>query len=212
MPAGYNAGRGLAAGTPGTYADTSVISVLERIREATRPLHEALERESPVGRNDFDAAAYRWYLRKLLGFHAPLEARMKPLADRHGLAAEFAGRWKTPLFLRDLAALGQPASADDVDWSPWLPRPASVGGLLGCAYVLEGATLGGKVLLRRWGARLPEVATAGAYLGCYGDAVGNRWRALLQVLDQRLVAAPEQEAAVTAARDSFQALSLWLRT
>ena len=186
-----------------------MISVLDRIREETRPLHDAIERESRLSRADFDGAGYRWYLQKLLGFHAPLEEQLKPLSARHGLAGEFAERWKTPLFLRDLAALGMPAEA--VAWSPWLPRPAGLGGLLGCAYVLEGATLGGKVLLRRWGARLPEVAAAQAYLDCYGDQAGPRWRALLRVLDERLVLAPEQDAAVAAARDCFQTLSRWLQ-
>jgi heme oxygenase len=189
-----------------------VISVLERIREETRPLHDAIERDSRLSRDDFDGAGYRWYLQKLLGFHAPLEERLKPLTARHGLAGEFAGRWKTPLFLRDLAALGLPATADGVAWSPWLPRPAGLGGLLGCAYVLEGATLGGKVLLRRWDARLPEMATARAYLDCYGDEVGPRWRALLRLLDQRLADAAEQDAAVGAARDCFQTLSRWLQS
>ncbi len=174
-------------------------------------MHEALERTIQLARDDFDGAGYRWYLQKLLGFHAPLESRLRPLTVRHGLAGEFAGRWKTPLVVRDLAALGLPASTDAVAWSPWLPEPAGLGGLLGCAYVLDGATLGGKLLLRRWATRLPELATARAYLDCYGDQVGPRWRALLRLLDERLVTPPEQEAAVTAARDCFQTLSRWLQ-
>ncbi len=185
--------------------------VLDRIRSETRGLHQAIERSNPLSSAHVTLQDYRRYLEKLLGFHAPLELRLWSMIERHGLSAEFSGRGKTPLVVRDLAALGlRPATAVAVPWSPWLPEPVGVGGLLGCAYVLEGATLGGKVILRRLAPQLPEIRAASRYLDCYGGEVGARWKRLLDLLETHVVTAEAEQAAVTAARDSFETLARWL--
>jgi len=187
------------------------MAALERIRSETRGLHQAIERSNPLSSARVSLQDYRRYLEKLLGFHAPLELRLAAMSEQHGLTAEFAGRSKTPLVVRDLAALGlRPATAVAVAWSPWLPQPVGLGGLLGCAYVLEGATLGGKVILRRLAPQLPEIQGASRYLDCYGDQVGERWKRLLALLETHLVTPEAEQAAVAAARDSFQALARWL--
>jgi heme oxygenase len=185
--------------------------VLERIRDVTRPFHRSLEQASALMRPDVTADDYRCYLTKLLGFHAPVELMLNGLAIRHGLDMALAGRRKTPLIVQDLAALGlSRASAEAVPWSPWLPKPVGVGGLLGCAYVLEGATLGSKILLRRLGRWLPEVAGASRYLNCYGDAVGELWHAFLALFELHVVGRAEQDAAVVASHETAQSLWAWL--
>ncbi|HVZ87470.1 MAG TPA: biliverdin-producing heme oxygenase [Polyangia bacterium] len=184
---------------------------LERIRVETRPLHDSLERESWLLSPAPTVDDYRRYLEKLLGFHAPLERRLARLADDHDLTEAFARRRKTPLLVKDLGRLGlMPARPDSVPWSPWLPEPTCLGGLLGCAYVLEGATLGGKVLLRRLAPRLPAVLGAAGYLDCYGEQVGERWKQMLALLDTRLDTPAVEVAAVRAARDTFATLGRWL--
>jgi heme oxygenase len=185
--------------------------ILERIRRETRALHRALERDSRLLRPDVTITDYRWYLVKLLGFHAPLELKLDALALRHGLDRARRGRAKTPLLVQDLATLGmRPANATAVPWAPRLPNPLGIGGLLGCDYVLEGATLGGKLLLRRLAPRLSIVADACRYLDCYGDAVAERWHSFLTQFDGCLPARYEQDAAVEAARETFEALKDWL--
>jgi heme oxygenase len=185
--------------------------IVERIRRETRALHRALERDSRLLRQDVTITDYRWYLAKLLGYHAPLEMKLEALALRHGLERGRLGRAKTPLLIQDLAALGMgPARATAVPWAPRLPNPLGVGGLLGCAYVLEGATLGGKILLRRLTPRLDIATDACRYLDCYGDAVADRWHAFLSLFDGRLSGRDEQDAAVEAARESFESLQGWL--
>ena len=187
------------------------MAALDRIRSETRPLHQAIEGSTPLSSARVSLQDYRRYLEKLLGFHAPLELRLWSMVEQHGLTAEFDGRGKTPLVVRDLAALGlRPATAVAVPWSPWLPEPVGVGGLLGCAYVLEGATLGGKVILRRLAPQLPEIRGASRYLDCYGGQVGERWKRLLALLETHLVTPEAEQAAVAAARDSFATLARWL--
>jgi heme oxygenase len=190
---------------------TAPTSVLERIRDATRPLYRALEQASPLMRPDVTPADYRWYLTKLLGFHAPVELMLNDLAIRHGLDLALAGRRKTPLIVQDLAALGlSPASPEAVPWSPWLPRPVGVGGLLGCGYVLEGATMRGKLLLRRLLPRLPELAGACRYLGCYGDAFGELWHAFLGLFRRHVATHADEDEAVAASCETFSSLGAWL--
>ena len=61
---------------------------------------------------------------------------------------------------------------------------------LGALYVLEGATLGGRIILRELaarGVRLDDLQ----FLDPYGDRAGERWRSFVQILEQRGAADPE---------------------
>ena len=116
------------------------LSVLERLREATRPAHERLEERldmlSKLGsveqRRTLAAAFHR--------LHAGMERELAPwLADLDGL--DFDDRRRSLVLDADLAALGATAPAPTA-----APRPAGRAEALGLMYVLEGSSLGGKVI------------------------------------------------------------------
>ena len=169
-----------------------------RLREATRSAHEGLERRLAILERIATPAGRRELLVRFWRLHAEAEAALAPwLAPVAGL--EFEGRRRTAVLRRDLAALGvapPPLGAG--------PRVASLGEALGLMYVLEGSTLGGKVIRR-------EVAAAGgdfaglAFLDPYGPAAGQRWRSFLAVLAG---AAPDE--AVAGARAGFRHAELRL--
>ncbi len=174
--------------------------ILARLKEATAGIHQQVERQVRILDPQAPASAYVDYLSKLLGFHAPLEHAL----EGAGLPV-LEGRAKTPLLAQDLWALG--VDPEYLAWCRQLPQVSTRAQALGAAYVLEGATLGGKHVLSRLGDRAP--AHASRYLDCYGPQVGARWNAFRQTLREE-VSPQEAPECLAAAVGTFEALSRWL--
>ena len=111
------------------------------LRESTRAQHERLDAE--VG--DFsDRASYIRYLKGISGFRLVVEEAL-------GVTAfpDCFGSWR-PTFvadhlLRDLSDLGLTPADPLADFHV----PRDVSGLLGVVYVLEGSSLGARLLVKR---------------------------------------------------------------
>jgi heme oxygenase len=82
---------------------------------------------------------------------------------------------------------------------------------LGCLYVLEGATLGGRTLLPLVQARLGFTANNGAaFLASYDEDVAPMWRSFGVALDTWCDAAERRDRATRAAVATFTSLHEWL--
>jgi heme oxygenase len=66
---------------------------------------------------------------------------------------------------------------------PAFPSPASPSEALGLFYVLEGSTLGGRLILRELARRGVDLADL-TFLDPYGTETGARWRSFLAVLER----------------------------
>ena len=119
-------------------------------------------------------------------------------------------RQKLPALTRDLASLAVPASAAGLRPPP-APRLGSVSSALGALYVLEGASLGGRVIERRV-ARVLGVSPndGGAYFHGYGDNTGAMWRRFGQIMTDVVDERGESNEVVQGAVDCFDALEPWL--
>ena len=131
--------------------------ILEQLKIATRPYHEAMERD-PLSRSLLSPAIshddYVHILQVYLGFYAPLEQALFSLPDWAKLGFDIERRRKAGLLLHDLRALGASTiDANDVLHCSALPPVVDLGVALGCMYVLEGATLGGQLIARHLGRR-----------------------------------------------------------
>lgn len=151
---------------------------------------------------------YAATLRALHGFHLawePVIWRVPGLAQA-GLGAD---RRKLPLLERDLYALNLrplPVRA---------PRPALAGTAeaLGALYVLEGATLGGRIIHRRVAGPLGITpAAGGAYYHGYGDETGPAWKAFGQALERWAERTGQGARVVDGGVACFAALEAWLAT
>jgi heme oxygenase len=184
------------------------MSLLARLRDRTRTHHDAVERELGLLDRPWTAYQYRALLRRFLGYYDPLEGRIEAAADWPHLGFDWPRRRKVPLVLRDLWSAG-----DTPEVVAGLPRCLDlpgVGGLpqaLGCLYVLEGATLGGRVITRHLSA-VPGLVGF-SFFSSYGDEVGPMWRAFGEFLTAR--AGGDDEAVVVAACETFTTLRQWLR-
>jgi heme oxygenase len=159
------------------------VSVLEEIRQATKPIHDELEGGLDIVRRLTPVAERK---STLCGFHAiysVAEAALLPQL-RFVPDLEFERRLKVPALLNDLRALGVPAAERCFDLNATFPVLSCAEQALGFAYVLEGATLGGRVI------RKCVVAAGGSVVGLsffdvYGPATGDQWKRFCTVLERQ---------------------------
>lgn len=198
-----------AAGCQGAAATAPTI--LGRLKHATRVRHAALEARLPLLDPRLSCTAYRDCVGGFFGYYAPLEARLRSLPWWETLGFDYQPRRKTPRLLHDLHALGHDSTAvATLPLCQALPALATPGQLLGCLYVIEGATLGGRIIGRHLEASLGLTAERGAaFFSGYGAATGPLWQAFGEFL--RLRAADNDEAEIiSGAAQTFDTLALWL--
>lgn len=162
-----------------------------RLRDATQADHQRLESRIDILTRIATTAGRRALVARFHSLHTEAEAALAPwLAGLPGL--EFDARRRSVQLSADLEALGGEAA-------PASAPPAPVSGIseaLGRMYVLEGSTLGGRVIRRAAEARGAGMRGL-SFLDPYGERVGERWRAFLAVVD-RQACTPEDVAAMIA--------------
>jgi heme oxygenase (biliverdin-IX-beta and delta-forming) len=188
-------------------------TLTERLRAETRDLHEAIEAHpafARLTRPQLTRQDYAAHLSRLFGFYEPAERRLAAHAADPDLA--LGDRLvKTGRLGADLSALGWDEPA--IRALPrWPGRDlSSLEAAWGYVYVMEGSTLGGRVIAgmvaRHLGA---DTASGLSFLQTYGEEAGRMWRdfktATIQAeQDGRL----DPDAVVEGARVCFRDLSDW---
>jgi len=153
---------------------------ITRLYAATSDLQRTIESETELSADRVTWLDYRLYLFRMYGLHSPIE---RALGTTRGLTAVVEDaplrNHKGALLAHDLIALG--VDRRDLAELPRMPVPAlhDLPEALGWMYVLETWTLGGARLRAHLRKHLPlEIGSASAYLECYGDEAGARWREL----------------------------------
>ena len=184
-------------------------AILELLRERTRASHERVEHSLPLLDPGLDRGRYRDIVAGFWGFHAALEPRLGAVAGLRALGVDPERRRKLPLLERDLCALGDdPARLPVADA---VPEVEGVAAALGCMYVLEGATLGGRVITRHLELRGIGADSGGAYFAGYGGETGARWKEFGAALGAYAAAHPEDTDRIARAADeTFTLLERWL--
>lgn len=151
------------------------------LRAVTADAHARAESAVMRALQPLSAARYGAYLQGVHALYAPLEPQLYGDALA-GLLPDAAERRKVPWLLEDLAALGLAPRAPRAE----APRsdhtivPRDPLERWGAAYVLEGATLGGPVLLARLRAQgllLDRERGGFRFLLGYGPRAGAMWHA-----------------------------------
>lgn len=175
-----------------------------RLRAATAAAHEALEDALDLLRLPLDAQRFR---RVLAGFHGFHRAWEPAIARR--LPAALVPRPRLPLIEQDLRALGW-GDAELGAIALCAPAAAladSADSALGSLYVLEGSTLGGRVIMRQVGAAAWCPPQGLRYFDPYGAETTARWRAtLVHLADAR----GDSDRIVAGAVRTFEMLREWL--
>jgi len=196
-------------------------SATQRLREAIWPLHDLVERHSPlalVARGRATREQYVQALERLYGFIVPLEEGLRRYgasqADAGGVSGLPASMsWsRAGLLRRDLLALGvgEPALRG-LPLCAALPRITGPEEALGHLYLTQGSRLGGKVIASAVGQSLGlGPATGCAYFSGDGEDAGTHWSAFKALVESGV--GPGREAAmIEAARGCFLAMLEWFR-
>lgn len=155
----------------------SVALLQAELRAATRDLHHRLDHHdllAPLVRSSLDVADYALALQALYAINAPTEQAISDYIDTQGLAFDYATRRRMPDLLADLEYLG--INTPQLAWAG--PSIRSHGQLIGCLYVLEGSTLGGRVIYKQLQNALKlNQQTGGRFFAGHGELTMPMWQA-----------------------------------
>jgi heme oxygenase len=189
--------------------------VLQRLKAATRAEHDAIEAVLDLMAPGFSLADYHRRLRRYHGFYAPIESLICDAADWQHWGLDITARAKTPWLTADLADLGCLADHKELRTVPptlcsALPPIESAASAFGCLYVLEGATLGGRMISRHIERELGLNATHGArFFHGYGEQTGTMWKEFRAALSAFADSPLREDAVVASAIATFAALRTW---
>lgn len=168
-------------------------SILSRLRLEARGEHDAVEQVLDLMSATLTHQSYRQRLEQFYGFYAPLEKALqshgKSLADKaykpplsDAISSALAARLnKTAHLQQDLQHFG--VRTDGLPLCRDLPPLGTQAEVLGCLYVIEGATLGGRMITRHVRAALGITpTTGGSFFEGYGDDTGRMWQSMRQLL------------------------------
>jgi heme oxygenase len=182
--------------------------IFQLLKERTQDTHELLEDAVPVLHSGFGLNSYIQLLERFYGFWAPMESSLSQVKILEHPDLDIAGRMKSSMLESDLQFFGRQPS--DVPRCKNLPSTTNFPRCIGCLYVLEGSTLGSRIISKALLSNLGLTATSGAsFFNAYGDSVGRRWNEFRTFVTAH--AAPvDAEEIVAAARETFVSLLEWL--
>ena len=146
------------------------------LRDATRELHHRLDHNpllAPLVRPGVSMADYGTALQALYAINAPTELCIADYIQAQGLAFDYQTHRRMPDLLSDLEFFALPVPPQG--WSG--PLIDSPGALVGCLYVLEGSTLGGRVIFRQLQSALQISDQAGGkFFAGHGEQTMRMWQ------------------------------------
>lgn len=159
---------------------------MQRFKHSTAELHSQVESALNPTLRFGTRAAYGQLLRRLRPFYVTIEQMLATLSWS-AIGFDFESRRKAPLLTADLSALGEPIEDAREARSPVeiaYPVLMDLASGFGTLYVLEGATLGGRVLRKVIRANLDiDCSNGGSFYEGYGDDTQTRWREFGAALD-----------------------------
>lgn len=192
-------------------ADLSAGRARASLRSATATAHERLHHMPAFGAlqaGTIGHGAYVALLQRMFGFHRAVEERLSAGPSLGPLGVDIAARRRAVLLLDDLACLGAtPGPQQAVPGLPVIDSPARG---LGCLYVVEGSTLGGRMLAARLDHLLgPDNADGRRFLLGHGARHGAMWQAFCAALEQGGDTGVRRDEMAGAALATFAAFAAW---
>ncbi|MDR6808375.1 heme oxygenase [Dyadobacter sp. BE34] len=191
--------------------DTEQELFFKRLRQETAESHQKLE-DNPLSKAILSPSVsekdYQTYLAALFGLTIACEDQVFPAISH--VITDLPDRYKSRLIIDDLLATG--LSEAEIDALPVYRFEFSTAAeALGIMYVLEGSTLGGKILYRHIHEVLGLVPENGAsYFWGYGAQTGNLWKSFISSLTQFVDENEERDGVIDSAKKTFTIIDNWL--
>lgn len=180
------------------------------LRARTAQAHVDLERVVDVEGALRSVDAYHRLLVGFAGFYRPMEAMIERAGlDRWDYGA--VARRKSGWLEEDLVELEKRGvfRLRRLDCEA-IPEVGNASRAFGCAYVLEGATLGGRQISKMLeGSDVP--AEARRFFRSYGTRTGERWREFCESLEEFAADGGDVTEIVEGAEATFRAFGAWMR-
>jgi heme oxygenase len=154
---------------------------------------------------------YQNWLCRFLGLYEPLEQSLAGFGQWGDNGFTLPSPSHSACLAADLEAIGvDPASVPRAP-PTLLPRLPTFAHALGALYVLEGSTLGSRVILRDIEARIgPQITGATRFFGGRGTAVGPTWQTFKTALNAFGRERPRLGAdVISGAEGAFRAIAAW---
>ena len=182
---------------------------LAALRAATSRSHARLETGLAIARPGAGRPEYAAHVAAMHGWLAPFEASLWQGEWPREIGGAERARKREWLEADIEAARADGFVIAPPDGVPATPSFDTLAQRIGWAYVVEGSTLGGRVLLSRlrdtlhpWPAR---------FLVAYGNEGARRWRDFLGLVERQLSRPCDVEEAAHAAAQAFESLDAWFR-
>ncbi len=188
--------------------------ILGKLREKTAALHLAIE-ESTLLRHfkekTITLSTYSTILHKFYGYYVPLEKALERHDNISAYLPDYRTRTKVPLLSQDLESLEKEKGGIPLEICPEIPSLATLSHAFGCLYVIEGSTLGGRIITKivqdQFGI---DVDSGGMYFHGYGPETGEKWKVFCQSLTDYALLTQEEDHIIEGANQTFQTLKNWL--
>jgi heme oxygenase len=192
-------------------SDAPAPSLADQLRTQTAGLHGQTELLLGLPRAIQTLDDYRGWLCRFLGLYAPLEQSLARFIEwgEHGIALPSPNH--SACLAADLATIGIDPTGVSCAPASLLPHLPTFAHALGAFYVLEGASLGGRVILRDVEARIgPRITGATRFFGGRGTAVGPTWQTVRTALNAFGRERPSLGAdVISGAEGVFGAITAW---
>jgi heme oxygenase len=178
----------------------------EELKESTEEAHTASEKKMIVALKKIENKEdYVHLLNWLYGFYAPIERLIRRQLTEENFP-DIVRRSRAEYILWDIRESGIPAPDPDV--CDQLPVIDSFHTALGSMYVLEGSTLGGRIIAGMISRCLDSLKSLSFFNG-YGAETSYMWATFKDFLNQPFT--PDQRRQIiTAAEDTFLTFKNWI--
>ena len=189
--------------SPGPATEGAGQAFLKNLRQSTAHNHAALEAHPLSGAITSPLITlddYARYLQVMHGVVAGMEASLCNTLNT--IVPDMQERTKKPWIEEDLISLGY--SSTELEPFVLPVKDPAIPYALGAFYVLEGSTLGVRVILKSLPGSLGRAAEKGSrYFAGYGPATGARWESFLTDLCSYAVSNHCEEEVIAGANDAF---------
>lgn len=179
----------------------------EKLKEATKQNHQLLEKKLVANMRMIRSKDdYANLLSFFYGFFGGLEIEINKSIGLSNLP-DYAQRRKTSALAYDLNQLAKdlPPLATGSN----LPQITNHLQATGALYVIEGSTLGGKIISKMIGQQLNLTVNDGiTFFESYGDQTEKMWQAFKQAID-RPIELVQEDVVIRAANETFTKFSEW---
>ena len=185
------------------------VTLSEKLKQGTKQNHQQLEKLVVAHLRPISSPEeYIKVLQMFSGYFGALEDKIKKYISNSQLP-DYAGRRKTESIANDIKIMGGtvPAKAKENE----LPEIKNYLQAFGALYVIEGSTLGGKIISQMVAKQLNLTdSNALSFFSGYGNETDRMWASFKEVLDSNFQNPEEEKIITDTANETFLKFKQWI--